>query len=175
MSSMNPNQNFQREIIACLYLANIENCGTAKRHLYQPATRNGNGVVLGWPNFRITVPSWWIGIAIRPSSVETRALAAERLSERSHETYSLYSGVCMIGIKFYPSINSVRFKLFRWAFLYPYLISRKRRLLFSDFLYLPRTYIGFYPRPVSAFGYCHRLLLCVCPCVCVSITCLSAR
>ena len=32
-----------------------------------------------------------------------------------------------------------------------------------------------YPRPVLAFGYCHRLRLCVCPCVCVSITCLSAR
>ena len=25
----------------------------------------------------------------------------------------------------------------------------------------------FYPRPVLAFGYCHRLRLCVCPCVCV--------
>ena len=47
----------------------------------------------------------------------------------------------------------------------------------------PLTCIGchigftFYPRPVLAFGYCHRLCLCVCPCVCVcvSITCLSAR
>ena len=27
----------------------------------------------------------------------------------------------------------------------------------------------FYPRPVLAFGYCHRLRLCVCPCVCVSL------
>ena len=26
----------------------------------------------------------------------------------------------------------------------------------------------FYPRPVLAFGYCHRLRLCVCPCVCVN-------
>ena len=26
---------------------------------------------------------------------------------------------------------------------------------------------NFYPRPVLAFGYCHRLRLCVCPCVCV--------
>ena len=36
----------------------------------------------------------------------------------------------------------------------------------------------FYPRPVLAFGYCHRLLLYVCVCVCVSICasipCLSA-
>ena len=27
----------------------------------------------------------------------------------------------------------------------------------------------FYPRPVLAFGYYHRLRLCVCPCVCVSL------
>ena len=27
----------------------------------------------------------------------------------------------------------------------------------------------FYPRPVLAFGYCHRLRLCVCPCVRVSV------
>ena len=27
----------------------------------------------------------------------------------------------------------------------------------------------FYPRPVLAFGYCHRLRLCVCPCVCVCV------
>ena len=27
----------------------------------------------------------------------------------------------------------------------------------------------FYPRPVLAFGYCHRLRLCVCPCVCQSV------
>ena len=27
--------------------------------------------------------------------------------------------------------------------------------------------VNFYPRPVLAFGYCHRLRLCVCPCVCV--------
>ena len=27
--------------------------------------------------------------------------------------------------------------------------------------------LDFYPRPVLAFGYCHRLRLCVCPCVCV--------
>ena len=26
----------------------------------------------------------------------------------------------------------------------------------------------FYPRPVLAFGYCHRLCLCICQCVCVS-------
>ena len=36
-----------------------------------------------------------------------------------------------------------------------------------------------YPRPVLAFGYCHRPCLCICQCVCVSvcvsITCLSAR
>ena len=31
----------------------------------------------------------------------------------------------------------------------------------------------FYPRPVFAFGYCHRLRLCVCPCqsVCQSLAC----
>ena len=29
--------------------------------------------------------------------------------------------------------------------------------------------VAFYPRPVLAFGYCHRLRLCVCPCVCVSV------
>ena len=29
----------------------------------------------------------------------------------------------------------------------------------------------FYPRPVLAFGYCHRLRLCVCPCVCQSLAC----
>ena len=28
---------------------------------------------------------------------------------------------------------------------------------------------SFYPRPVLAFGYCHRLRLCVCPCVCQSV------
>ena len=33
----------------------------------------------------------------------------------------------------------------------------------------------FYPRPVLAFGYCHRPCLCICQCDCVSITCLSAR
>ena len=33
----------------------------------------------------------------------------------------------------------------------------------------------FYPRPVLAFGYCHRLRLWVCVCVCVSITSLSGR
>ena len=39
----------------------------------------------------------------------------------------------------------------------------------------PLTCIGchigftFYPRPVLAFGYCHRLCLCVCPCVCVCV------
>ena len=27
----------------------------------------------------------------------------------------------------------------------------------------------FYPRPVLAFRYCHRLRLCACPCVCVSV------
>ena len=27
----------------------------------------------------------------------------------------------------------------------------------------------YYPRPVLAFGYCHRLRLCVCPCVCLSV------
>ena len=26
---------------------------------------------------------------------------------------------------------------------------------------------AFYPMPVLALGYCHRLRLCVCPCVCV--------
>ena len=35
--------------------------------------------------------------------------------------------------------------------------------------------MDFYPRPVLAFGYCHRLRLCVCVSVCVSITCLSTR
>ena len=29
--------------------------------------------------------------------------------------------------------------------------------------------LGFYPRPVLAFGYCHRLRLCVPVCVCVSL------
>ena len=29
----------------------------------------------------------------------------------------------------------------------------------------------FYPRPVLAYGYCHRLRLCVCPCVCQSLAC----
>ena len=35
----------------------------------------------------------------------------------------------------------------------------------------------YYPRPVLAFGYCHRPCLCICQCVCVSvcvsITCLT--
>ena len=31
--------------------------------------------------------------------------------------------------------------------------------------------LGFYPRPVLAFGYCHRLRPCVCPCVCQSLAC----
>ena len=38
---------------------------------------------------------------------------------------------------------------------------------------------SFYPRPVLAFGYCHRLRLwvcvSVCVCVCVAITSLSGR
>ena len=41
-----------------------------------------------------------------------------------------------------------------------------------------RVKIGdFYPRPVLAFGYCHRLRLCVCPCVyvCVCINHLIVR
>ena len=29
----------------------------------------------------------------------------------------------------------------------------------------------FYPRPVLAYGYCHRLRLCVCSCVCQSLAC----
>ena len=28
----------------------------------------------------------------------------------------------------------------------------------------------FYPRPVLAFGYCHRLRLCVCVCLCVCVS-----
>ena len=36
--------------------------------------------------------------------------------------------------------------------------------------YLANIELAFYyPRPVLAFGYCHRLRLCVCPCVCVCV------
>ena len=43
-------------------------------------------------------------------------------------------------------------------------IAELQKALFSDKLH-------FYPRPVLAFGYCHRLRLCVCPCVCQSLAC----
>ena len=32
-------------------------------------------------------------------------------------------------------------------------------------------YVFCYPRPVLAYGYCHRLRPCVCPCVCQSLAC----
>ena len=35
--------------------------------------------------------------------------------------------------------------------------------------------LGFYPRPVLAFGYCHRPCLCICQCVCVCINHLLVR
>ena len=41
-------------------------------------------------------------------------------------------------------------------------------LIFSDVNFkMALVKLDFYPRPVLAFGYCHRLRLCVCPCVCV--------
>ena len=30
-------------------------------------------------------------------------------------------------------------------------------------------YVDFYPRPVLAFGYCHRPCLCICQCVCMCV------
>ena len=36
-------------------------------------------------------------------------------------------------------------------------------------------YVHFYPRPVLAFGYCHRPCLCICQCVCVCINHLLVR
>ena len=37
------------------------------------------------------------------------------------------------------------------------------------YIYVQKCHLGFYPRPVLAFGYCHRLRLCLCPCVCVCV------
>ena len=41
--------------------------------------------------------------------------------------------------------------------------------------YCLQTCKFYYPRPVFAFGYCHRPSVYLSVCVCVSITCLSAR
>ena len=40
---------------------------------------------------------------------------------------------------------------------------------FISLAYFGLLAFNFYPRPVLAFGYCHRLRLCVCPCVCQSV------
>ena len=51
-----------------------------------------------------------------------------------------------------------------------YWTKKKRRVFNRLTFFITQQWNGpvhFYPRPVLAFGYCHRLCLCIGPCVCV--------
>ena len=55
--------------------------------------------------------------------------------------------------------------LAKWLIMSGYMDLRRPRVYRRSNVGL----VHFYPSPVLAFGYCHRLRLCVCPCVCVSL------
>ena len=62
-----------------------------------------------------------------------------------------------------PTFHVVRYIYFTWRSAGGVISSSKLGHYIPS--YFPGA-ISFYRRPVLAFGYCHRLRLCVCPCVC---------
>ena len=65
------------------------------------------------------------------------------------------------------------FEIHKARFLHePQHISTIENLVtqFSFVVFSAEASFGFYPRPVLAFGYCHRLRLCVCGSVCVCVS-----
>ena len=58
-----------------------------------------------------------------------------------------------------------KYQLVIYLYIYTYILHIRVYV----YQYMFKHIYPFYPRPILAFMYCHRLCLCVCQCVCVSL------